>query len=76
MCFPTVFIEGVRVLLDEQTSINDLVPAQDVVALEVYVRSASVPAQFMSQDGCGSIVIWTGSRKRAAPGGVVPPPGA
>lgn len=73
MCFPTVFIEGVRLQLDEQTSINDLVPAQDVVGVEVYVRSASVPAQYMSRDGCGSIVIWTGGRKRAAPGGVEPP---
>lgn len=73
MCFPTVFIEGVRLQLDEQTQINDLVPAQDVVGIEVYVRSASVPPQFMSRDGCGSIVIWTGGRKRAAPGGVEPP---
>jgi len=43
-----------------------VVQAQDVRAVEIYARSASIPVQFEARNGCGSIVIWTGPRSAPA----------
>ena len=40
--------------------------ARDVRAVEVYARTASVPLQFQTRNGCGSVVIWTGARSAPA----------
>lgn len=52
----------------EYTGTADLeyvVNPRDVKAIEVYPRDAGVPVEFDDpNDGCGSIVIWTGARRR------------
>lgn len=61
-CTPTVFLNGVRTVSTDG-SLDNLVNPQAVKAVEVYSRTGSTPAQFDAQNGCGSIVIWTGMRK-------------
>lgn len=44
------------------TTPDDAVSAGDLYAIEVYPRNRGLPAQFLgmtSEDGCGTIVIWT-----------------
>ena len=61
-CAPTVFVNGSRVMSDDGV-IDNLVNPQDVKAVEIYTRTGSMPIQFQSLNGCGSIVIWTGARR-------------
>ncbi len=62
-CVPAVFIDGVQVFNDDG-NLDALVNVQDIKAVEVYSRTGSLPAQFQTLRGCGSIVIWTGGRSR------------
>ena len=44
------------------TTPDDAVSGMDLYAIEVYPRNRGLPAQFLgmtSEDGCGTIVIWT-----------------
>jgi hypothetical protein len=53
--------------LMEYTGTADLeyvVNPLDIKAIEVYVHDSAVPPEFDLRDGCGSIVIWTGARRR------------
>jgi hypothetical protein len=78
-CVPAVFVDGLRFYTGgqrpgtttdfmEYTGTADLeyvVNPRDVKAIEVYPRDAGIPVEFDDpNDGCGSIVIWTGARKR------------
>lgn len=78
-CVPAVFVDGLRFFTGgarpgistefmEYTGTADLefvVNPRDVKAVEVYPHDSSVPAEFDDpHDGCGSIVIWTGARRR------------
>lgn len=62
-CIPAIFLDGVQVVSDDG-DLESLVNVQDVKAIEIYVRTGSMPAQFQTLNGCGSIVIWTGGRSR------------
>jgi hypothetical protein len=77
-CIPAVFVDGLRFYTGgqrpgsttdymEYTGTADLeyvVNPRDVKAIEVYPRDAGVPVEFDDpNDGCGSIVIWTGARR-------------
>jgi hypothetical protein len=44
--------------------LENIVTANDVRAVEVYSRMSSTPPEYQSRNGCGSIVIWTGARRR------------
>ncbi len=66
VCFPAVFIDGLRqprpqgdtlaVMLD----LDLLVGPANVKAIEVYARQSRVPLQFLDRsENCGSLVIWT-----------------
>ena len=61
---PRVFIDGVLVHDGYAGGrFNDLVHPEDVRAIEVYTRPATLPAQFGgATSACGVIVIWTGAR--------------
>jgi hypothetical protein len=65
-CVPAVYINGAPVYVDDG-NLDAIVNTQDVVAMEVYSRTGSMPIQFQQANGCGSIVIWTGRRKPSAP---------
>ncbi len=59
-CEPVLIINGVR-MPRYDSSLDDLIPASDVQAIEVYPRRIQAPAEYQSLT-CGSVVIWTGAR--------------
>lgn len=62
-CVPQVFLNGMNTPVPDGV-IDGLVSAPEVRAVEVYTRNGSTPPEFQSRNGCGSIVIWTGQRRR------------
>ena len=61
-CAPAIFLNGMNVPVPDG-NLDAIMNSQEVMAVEVYSRTSSVPPQFDSRNGCGSIVIWTGARK-------------
>lgn len=60
-CIPNVFLNGISTPVPDGV-IETLVRPNEIRAVEVYPGTGSVPAEFQGRNGCGSIVIWTGSR--------------
>ena len=61
-CTPSIYLDGQLIRFAD--SVDDVVSAMDVSAIEVYPGGTNKPAQFshMQDDLCGSVVIWTGGR--------------
>lgn len=80
-CGMTILLDGMRVggtleeLLENRTnpppvstliSVDDLVQAPSVAAIEIYASVASIPSELQRSAGnvqCGLVAIWTGSRR-------------
>jgi hypothetical protein len=62
-CVPAVFLNGMNVQVPDG-NLDAIMNSQEVMAVEVYTRTGSVPPQFDSRNGCGSIVVWTGARNQ------------
>ena len=58
---PAIFLNGALVGGGDGM-LEDITSASDIRAVEIYARNASIPIQFETRNGCGSIVIWTGPR--------------
>ena len=65
VCVPAVFLNGVTITTDG--NLDAFINPKEVRAIEIYSRVASVPLQFQSRNGCGSIVLWTGARRTTPP---------
>ncbi len=51
-----VFLDGVQV----QGSIDALIPAAQIKAVEVYARRSVTPPEFLkANDQCGAVAFWT-----------------
>lgn len=64
-CTPTLYVDGQRHAFTYQ-EFRDSFKARDLLAIEVYPRPTSRPAEFIDfQNHCGAIVVWTrrGSRR-------------
>lgn len=65
-CVPIMYIDGIPMHSlgggVAEMFIDDFVNASDIAAMEVYPRSAVVPAQFADMNGCGTVAIWTRMR--------------
>lgn len=63
MCEPAIYLDGIMLRLDRGESIDFLVTARAVAAIEVY-PAVNKPAEFghMLDDPCGAVVLWTGPR--------------
>lgn len=67
ICWPMVYVDrhlistgGFLSVGAEPRAIDDLVPATDVAAVEVYRSPAEIPPEFNGPNaGCGVVVIWT-----------------
>jgi hypothetical protein len=60
-CYPTVFVDGMRVM-NIDGDLDAVVNVSSIRFVEVYPRAGMAPAQFQAFEGCGSVVIWTGTR--------------
>jgi hypothetical protein len=47
--------------------LESVVSPQIIRMMEVYPRGSQVPIEFMTMNGCGSLVIWTGPRAPRMP---------
>jgi hypothetical protein len=64
-CVMKVVVDGMTLPLDSGLALDHLVPAQDVLAIEVYPRKGGVgaPVEYRGIDAyCGVILIWTRER--------------
>jgi outer membrane receptor for Fe3+-dicitrate len=60
-CRPTVMLDGIYMSNFD----IDVLPAQDIFALEVYRSPVEAPAQYAGPaSACGLILVWTGKRIR------------
>ena len=66
LCQPTVVVDNVRLIVDEDFPIDAIVPMDDINAIEVYTNM--VPGEFYNPvTQCGAIVITTGGRPAPEP---------
>ena len=65
-CVPAVFLNGLSVFTTDGV-LDAIVNPQEVRGVEIYSHGSSVPIQFQSRNGCGSIVLWTGARSGQSP---------
>ncbi len=59
-CYPTVYIDGVMIGNGRGPSrMNDIVDPMSVAGIEMYRRTAGIPAQYMGTNtSCGVVLIW------------------
>ena len=62
-CVPAVFLNGLTVHTTDGV-LDAIVNPLEVRGVEIYSHGSSVPIQFQSLNGCGSIVLWTGARRK------------
>ena len=61
-CVPVVYLDGVRLLMEE-TSIDQMAPIDVLQGAEVYRSATEAPLGYAGgAGGCGVIVLWTRSR--------------
>ncbi len=54
-CAPDLYLDGRRSSIDELTFFRP----EDLYGIEVYSRAQTVPAQFITSNNCGAIIVWT-----------------
>jgi hypothetical protein len=61
-CYPDVVVDGVKVREGGpgfSIRFDDLLAPHEVEAMEVYAGGSTVPRQWLSDSGCGLVVVWT-----------------
>lgn len=57
-CRPAVFLNRMTMRDITLDDLSSMVRPNEILGIEIYASGAS-PAEYQSQDGCGSVVIWT-----------------
>jgi len=58
-CAPRVFLDGMRVTVDDDFPLDNLVDPNWIGGLEVYTSAVSAPIRYGAASSCGVILIWT-----------------
>lgn len=62
-CAPVVFLDGVplsgKSVQAPHLLIDEVIYREEVAAIEIYSRSAMVPAHFVDFADCGAVAVWT-----------------
>ncbi len=60
-CRATLFLDGVLLFTPGRypATLDEMVAPDDVAVLEVYGRSSTVPAEYLTLDGCAVVAVWT-----------------
>ena len=62
-CQPALFLDGKQLVRWELADLNSLLHPDEIGGMEIYTPSMT-PAQFRTQDACGTILIWTRTPER------------
>jgi hypothetical protein len=57
-CVPNLFVDG-GLWIQGWEQVGNFLMKAEVVAVEVFASTITVPPQFDRHNGCGSVVIWT-----------------
>jgi hypothetical protein len=57
-CQPALFLDGKQLVRWELADLNSLLHPDEIGGMEIYTPSMT-PAEFRTQDACGTILIWT-----------------
>lgn len=60
-CAPAIYLDGIRMQGEDARDIASYVSPEEVAGIEVYTHAGEVPPQYEG-NGCGVILIWTGTR--------------
>ena len=60
-CQAILFLDGLRFATPGRhpVTLDEIVAPEDVAVLEVYARSSTIPAEYLTVDGCGAVAVWT-----------------
>jgi hypothetical protein len=60
-CRATLFLDGFLLSTPGRypATLDEMVAPDEVAVLEVYGRSSTVPAEYLTIDGCGVVAVWT-----------------
>jgi hypothetical protein len=60
-CRATLFLDGFLLSTPGRypATLDEMVMPDEVAVLEVYGRSSTVPAEYLTMDGCGVVAVWT-----------------
>jgi len=64
LCAPRVFVDGRYVIPLDHESFDDLVPKEELEAVEVYQAPFGAPMSYQGTSGCGVVLLWTKRRGR------------
>ena len=59
-CTPAIFVDGKQFANWELNDLNGIVQPDQIAGLEIYT-AAMTPTQFLTQMGCGTVIVWTRS---------------
>jgi hypothetical protein len=60
LCPIHLYLDGQRVRVDWSETIENLVPAASILAIEIYTSPAELPAEYGgSATRCGVVGVWT-----------------
>ena len=59
-CAPSVIVDNIRMTIDDDFPLDQLVPMEEINTVEVYTNM--VPGEFFNPNNCGVIAVTTGGR--------------
>jgi hypothetical protein len=59
LCSPAIFLDGTRIGQSAFFPIDDLIQSSALEGVEVYSSFTSVPAEYQTSNGCGTILLWS-----------------